>query len=199
MLPRALTLSEFSAPRWQVPGPGGPGETLGQAILRANDLDNPRWWIGAAVGILVAYVVLGNVLLIVALRLLNGAAPRLASRARMPVLDSASDLLCFLPWDGHLRLKAGSWFTVPILCKAFSGDGSPSSHAENMSPAQPGGKLLISGMLLPAQSSRGAGRSWMRARRTPRTPADTAAGVWAAPRAHRTMVAYLPASAITGT
>lgn len=72
---RALSLSEFSAPRWQVPGPGGAGETLGQAILRANDLDNPHWWIGAAVGILIGYAVLGNIVLNIALRMLNGAAP----------------------------------------------------------------------------------------------------------------------------
>ena len=100
---RALTLSEFSAPRWQVPGPGAPGETLGQAILRANDLDNPPWWIGAAIGILVGYVVLANVVLNVALRLLNGAAPRMALRARMHVLDRICSLLCLLVCARSLR------------------------------------------------------------------------------------------------
>jgi hypothetical protein len=48
---------------------------LGTAILRVNDLDNPHWWMGAAIGILVAYVVVGNVVLNVALRLLNGPLP----------------------------------------------------------------------------------------------------------------------------
>ena len=69
---RALALSEFTAPRWQRPAPGQPGLSLGMAILRANGLDHPKWWIGACVGILMGYVVVLNVACSLALRYLNG-------------------------------------------------------------------------------------------------------------------------------
>lgn len=71
---KALTVSEFSAPRWQKPTPGNPSVPLGTAVLQANDLSTNTWWIGAAIGILIAYIIVGNVVLNVALRLLNGGA-----------------------------------------------------------------------------------------------------------------------------
>jgi hypothetical protein len=69
---KALTVSEFSAPRWQKPTPGNPSVPLGTAVLQANDLSTNTWWIGAAIGILIAYIIIGNIVLNVALRLLNG-------------------------------------------------------------------------------------------------------------------------------
>ncbi len=70
---KALTVSEFSAPRWQKPTPGNPSVPLGTAILQANDLDTRQWWIGAAIGILIGYIIVGNIVLNIALRVLNGA------------------------------------------------------------------------------------------------------------------------------
>ena len=55
-----------------MPAPHDPSITLGKSILRANDLDYPTWWMGASTAILIAYVVAVNVVLNVALRLLNG-------------------------------------------------------------------------------------------------------------------------------
>ncbi len=69
---KAVTISEFSAPRWQKPTPGNPSVPLGTAILQANDLDTRSWWIGAAIGILIGYVIVGNIVLNIALRVLNG-------------------------------------------------------------------------------------------------------------------------------
>jgi len=69
---KALTISEFSAPRWQKPTPGNPSVPLGTAVLEANSLDTQHWWIGAAIGILIGYVVLGNIVVNIALRVLNG-------------------------------------------------------------------------------------------------------------------------------
>ncbi|EIE26053.1 ATP-binding cassette transporter [Coccomyxa subellipsoidea C-169] len=68
---KAVTISEFSAPRWQKPTPGNPSVPLGTAILQANDLDTRSWWIGAAIGILIGYVIVGNIVLNIALRVLN--------------------------------------------------------------------------------------------------------------------------------
>jgi hypothetical protein len=57
----------------QVPAPHDPSITLGKAILQANDLDHPTWWMGASIGILIAYIVVVNVVLNLALRMLPGA------------------------------------------------------------------------------------------------------------------------------
>ena len=71
---KALAVSEFSAPRWQKPTPGNPSVPLGTAVRQANDLTTNTRWIGAAIGILIAYIIVGNVVLNVVLRLLNGGA-----------------------------------------------------------------------------------------------------------------------------
>ena len=70
---RAITVNEFTAPRWDVPYGAG-GQTLGQAVLAANGFEHPHWWVGASIGVLAAYTFLVNVVVILALRFLSGAA-----------------------------------------------------------------------------------------------------------------------------
>lgn len=77
---RAVVVSEFSAPRWDQSAPSDPSIRAGTAVLRANGLELPKWWMGASVGILLAYIFVINIVVIVSLRLLNGA-PYLCLRA----------------------------------------------------------------------------------------------------------------------
>ena len=70
---RALTLNEFTAPRWAIPDPQNPAQTLGIAVLQTYGYDHAHWWRFAPIGILCGYIVLMNGVIAVALRLLSGA------------------------------------------------------------------------------------------------------------------------------
>ena len=69
---RALTLNEFTAPRWAIPDPQNPAQTLGVSVLQTYGYDHAHWWRFAPIGILCAYIILMNAVIAIALRLLSG-------------------------------------------------------------------------------------------------------------------------------
>jgi len=70
---RALTMNEFTAPRWAIPDPQNPAQTLGVAVLQTYGYDHAHWWRFAPIGILCGYIILMNVIIALALRFLSGA------------------------------------------------------------------------------------------------------------------------------
>ena len=70
---RALTLNEFTAPRWAIPDPQNPAQTLGVAVLQTYGYNHAHWWRFAPIGVLCGYIVLMNAVIAVALRFLSGA------------------------------------------------------------------------------------------------------------------------------
>ncbi|CAL8470297.1 g9839 [Coccomyxa elongata] len=129
---KALTVSEFSAPRWLKPTPGNPSVLLGTAILQANDLDTRQWWIGAAIGILIGYIIVGNIVLNIALRMLNElqggkaiveeAGPDDSSVSHhKPAIEDAKD-----SQNGHLQAHAST------ALSAANGNGSTQNNGHSV-------------------------------------------------------------------
>ena len=125
---KALTVSEFSAPRWQKPMPGNPSVPLGTAILQANDLDSRQWWIGAAIGILIGYIIIGNIVLNIALRVLNGAF--------ISVNQATFHYSMLLHWQGFAR-----WRMCVIYHASILSDPHHFSIAEVESPCSVAAEL----------------------------------------------------------
>eukprot|EP00891_Asterochloris_glomerata_P006227 jgi/Astpho2/6227/Aster-03635 len=67
---RALVLNEFEAPRWHKPSPYDPARSLGTFILDTFDFNHAHWWTGASVGVLVAFILAANVVIVVGLKTL---------------------------------------------------------------------------------------------------------------------------------
>ncbi|KAL0029477.1 hypothetical protein WJX77_010449 [Trebouxia sp. C0004] len=67
---RALLINEFTAPRWQQPYPTNPDENLGKALLAVFNFPTHYWWVWLGVGALVAYIILFNVICVLAHKLL---------------------------------------------------------------------------------------------------------------------------------
>lgn len=70
---RAVVVSEFSAPHWDQPAPSNPSVRAGTAVLQANSLDLSTAWMWASVLILLGYIFVINVVVVISLKLLNGA------------------------------------------------------------------------------------------------------------------------------
>lgn len=71
---RALTLLEFTAPRWQTPFTDASHPhvaTLGDAVLESLDLNVSRAWIGATYPVLFCFVVVLNCGLVLAFKFLS--------------------------------------------------------------------------------------------------------------------------------
>ena len=91
---RALTLNEFTAPRWAIPDPQNPAQTLGVAVLQTYGYDHAHWWRFAPIGILCGYIILMNVIIALALRFLSGALLRIPYPPRIPRHTPLCPLLC---------------------------------------------------------------------------------------------------------
>ena len=95
---RALTLNEFTAPRWAIPDPQNPSKTLGAAVLQTYGYDHAHWWRFAPIGILCGYIILLNVIIALALRFLSGAhaSPLVTTAKRLHLLCDSLFVVVFM-------------------------------------------------------------------------------------------------------
>ena len=68
---QALAINELSGPQWQKPYYLDPSELLGRAVINNRSLFPEHWWVWVAVGALIGYAALLNVLGILAATYLN--------------------------------------------------------------------------------------------------------------------------------
>jgi ABC-type multidrug transport system ATPase subunit len=74
---RALLINEFSAPRWQrildiySRNPNGSPRTLGESLLATYSFNTDYWWVWVAVGVMIGYNILFNIVIVVAHKFLG--------------------------------------------------------------------------------------------------------------------------------
>lgn len=68
---QAVSINEFHAPRWGRLYTATPPVTLGRAVLGATDLDSYGLFVLIGIGALVGYVVVYNLVIVMAMRVLS--------------------------------------------------------------------------------------------------------------------------------